>query len=644
MRGLMKKHPLTSLDLWAIPRVGAPCPAPDGARFVVPVTTYSLETNEGTTRLWLEPEHRALTTADKDSGQPAVSPDGARLAFIRKHGEQPQLHVMPLDGGEPERLTDLPLGCADPRWFPDGRRLAFLAPLLGEAPTIEGTRKLAKARADDPVKVRVTEDRVYRHWDRWLTDGRFHHLFVIDLETRTLTDLTPRMKRWFDLMDPTGQYRISPDGREIAFAACRSRPPHLRLRWGVFRLSVADRKIAPLTMPGAAHAKRPVYSPDGRFIVYGIRRDPEFYADRVRLVRYDRRRRTHEVLTEDWDRSAEEWEFGPGGLFVVAEDEGRTSLFKLSRGAPRRLVRGGTYANLRIAGGRLFATVESLRRPPEIFTLLPERRRTRFTDEALRDVELGRVEADVVAGADGDPVRMFLVHPPGGGGRRPRPLVHLVHGGPHGIFGDSWHWRWNPHCFAARGYVAALVNFHGSTSWGQRFARCIQGRWGDQPYLDILAATDRLIRRGIADPKRMAAAGGSYGGYLVSWIASQTDRFRCVINHAGVGDLQMEWASDVTEGWPRALGGEPWKNLAGMDRWNPMRHAKGFRTPMLVIHGEQDYRVPYDQALQMYNVHRAMNLPARLVCYPDENHWILKPRNSVHWYGEVLAWLRRWLR
>jgi dipeptidyl aminopeptidase/acylaminoacyl peptidase len=237
---------------------------------------------------------------------------------------------------------------------------------------------------------------------------------------------------------------------------------------------------------------------------------------------------------------------------------------------------------------------------------------------------------------------MLLVHPPGDT-RRPRPLVHLVHGGPHGIFGDSWHWRWNPHCFAAPGYVAALVNFQGSTSWGQDFARRIQGRWGDRPFRDLMAATDRLIGRGIADPKRLAAAGGSYGGYLVSWTASQTDRFSCVVNHAGVGDLQMEWASDVTEGWSRALGGEPWGNLAGMDRWNPMRHAKGFRTPMLVIHGEQDYRVPYDQGLQMYNVHKAMRRPARLVCYPDENHWILKPRNSVHWYGEILAWLKRWL-
>jgi dipeptidyl aminopeptidase/acylaminoacyl peptidase len=638
----MKKRPLSARDLWSIPRVGHACPAPDGRRFVVPVTTYEMKRNEGATRLWLEPEHRAVTAAGTDSSQPAISPDGTRLAFLRKQGDQLQLHVVTLDGGEPERITDLPLGAADPQWFPDGRRIALLVPLLAEAPTVEGTRALAKKRADDPVKARVTEDRVYRYWDRWLTDGKFPHLFVIDLRTRTLIDLTPRMRRWFDFMEPTGQYRISPDGEEIAFGACRSRPPHHSLRWGVFRVSVARRKVVEFTMPGASDALRPVYSPDGRSIVYGIRRDPEFYADRVRLVRYDRRRRTHEVLTESWDRSAAEWEFGPGGLLVLAEDEGRSGLFRLSRAGPRRLARGGTYSGLRVAGGRVFATVDSLRRPPEICRLLPERRLTNFSAPALRGTALGRVEEDVFSGAEGERVRMFRVHPPGHTGR-PRPLVHLVHGGPHGIFGDSWHWRWNPHCFAAPGYVAALVNFQGSTSWGQDFARRIQGRWGDRPFRDVMAATDRLIERGIADPKRLAAAGGSYGGYLVSWMASQTARFSCIVNHAGVGDLQMEWASDVTQGWSRALGGEPWGNLAGMDRWNPMRHAKGFRTPMLVIHGEQDYRVPYDQGLQMYNVHKAMGRPARLVCYPDENHWILKPRNSVHWYGEVLAWLRRWL-
>jgi dipeptidyl aminopeptidase/acylaminoacyl peptidase len=233
---------------------------------------------------------------------------------------------------------------------------------------------------------------------------------------------------------------------------------------------------------------------------------------------------------------------------------------------------------------------------------------------------------------------------PDAAGAKPLPLVHLIHGGPHGVFGDAWHWRWNANVFAAEGYVVALVNFHGSTGWGQDFAASILGRWGDQPYRDIMAATDTLIERGLVDPTRMAATGGSYGGYLVSWIAGHTDRFACLVNHAGVCDFQTQMASDVTQGRARSMGGELWDDIDGMDRYNPLRHVARMRSPMLVVHGEDDYRVPYNQGLAIYNVYKAMHLPARLVCYPDENHWVLKPHNSRHWYGEVLSWLARWLK
>jgi dipeptidyl aminopeptidase/acylaminoacyl peptidase len=671
----MAGRAMTVEDLWAIPRVGSPIPSPDGAQAVVPVTGWSLETNEATTRLWLvggrngrRGAARVLTAAESSAGQPAWSPDGRRLAFIRRPGAaknntprhplQPQLYVMNVYGGEPERLTDLPLGAADPRWLPDGRRVAFLAPVFGRAPSIEKTEKLAKEREAEPVKAIVTEDRVYRHWDRYLTDGKVHHIFVLDLETRELVDLIPRSQRWFGLMEPSGNYRISPDGREVAFSACRTTPPHDPMLWGVF--------VVPVGRPGAerlitgdhpAGCHRPVYSPDGRWIVYGMQREFDFYADKVRLVAYDRHARTHSVMTEEWDGSATGWTFGedPRFLYFGSEVDARTAIFRLDvasavrdpkRSPPRELARGGWYGEPHVAGGRIFCTLDSLRQPPEAITLGLDgggpKRLTSFTAPALRGVELCRVEDIRFPGAEGHKVQMFVLHPPGAR-RGPMPLVHMIHGGPHGAFGDQWHWRWNPHLFASPGYRVAMVNFHGSTSWGQEFTASILGRWGDQPYRDVMAATDLLIERGLADPRRMAAAGGSYGGYLVSWIASQTDRFACLVNHAGVCDLQSQYASDVTQGRQRSMGGEPWDRIEGMDRWNPMRYARGFKSPMLVLHGERDYRVPYTLGLEIYNVYKAMKLPARLAVYPDENHWILKPRNSRHWYGEVLGWLRRWL-
>jgi dipeptidyl aminopeptidase/acylaminoacyl peptidase len=702
---------LTPQDLWSIPRVGAPAPSPDGRWVVVPVTTASIESNRTITRLWLVPGEPPaarriargvnapagpdggapfpLTTPEASSTQPAWSPDGRHIVFLRKpgmprpeeaapgraaHPDQAQLYLLSIAGGEPERLTDLPLGAADPRWFPAGRRIAFIAPVFGDAASIEETAKRAEEREKDPVKANVSESRVYRFWDGWHTRGIVHHIFALDLRTRTLVDLTPQSRRWFDLMDPCDQYSIAPDGREVAFAACRTEPPYDRFLWGVFtvRLTAGFSPAGParcLTPNHPADAVRPVYSPDGRWIIYGMQREPDFYADRVRLVAYDRRTRRHTVLTEGWDFSAAGWAFGRDSrtLFLQAETRARTGFYsfdlpramrKPDKATPRLLVRGGTLTGPFPAGGRLFASLSSLSQPPEVVSAgelgRGLRRLTRFTDSAMSAITPGEVEEEHFTGADGRRVQMFLVHPPlpqgrGRHGSRPDrrgprpPLVHMIHGGPHGAFHDEWHWRWNAQAFAAPGYLVALVNFHGSTGWGQSFAASILGRWGDQPYRDVMAATDHLIAQGRVDPRRMAATGGSYGGYLASWIASQTDRFACIINHAGVSDFQTQMASDVTHGRPRSMGGELWDNIEGMDRWNPIRHAAGFRSPMLVIHGERDYRVPYAQGLAVYNVYKAMKLPARLVCYPDENHWVLKPRNSLHWYGEVLSWLERWV-
>ena len=654
------KRRLTAEDLWKIARVGAPSPSPDG-RVVVPVTTYDFESNKGKTRLWMVPAEggapRALTSDEFSSTDPAVSPDGRWIAFLRaRNEEKPQLHVMPLDGGEAERLTDLPLGVIDPKWFPDGKRIAFVAHLFQDAPTPEGTKELLEKRTKDPVRVQITEDRVYRFWDRWLLEGERPHLFTYDLESRKLTDLTPEGTGWFELMDPTGQYDIAPDGSEIVFTANSSRPPHQLLRWAIYTVPTSGRgPVALLTpegmTPKVADAWRPRYTPDGKSILYGAQRDPFFYADKVRLVRYDRAARTHTAIAEDWDRSPAAWEFAPDGTLVLeAEDRGRALLFTMppAGGTPKRILENGTVAGLRAgSNGRLYFTHQSISKPAEAMSCRLDGRDlltlTRFNDVMMSEIALGEVREIEFAGADGDRVQMFLVLPPGFDPKTKYPLVHVIHGGPHGIAGDNFHFRWNPHAFAAPGYVAACVNFHGSTSWGQEFAACIQGGHGDKPFTDIMRATDTLLETGFIDEKRMAATGGSYGGYLVCWIAGQTDRFACLINHAGVFDLIAEYGSDVTQGRHQAYGGEPWDKLEAIDRWNPARFARGFTTPMLVVHGERDYRVPHNQALAVYNIYKAKGLEARLVYFPDENHWVLKPRNSLVWNREVHAWLKRYL-
>jgi dipeptidyl aminopeptidase/acylaminoacyl peptidase len=659
------ERPLTAEDIWAVPRVGSPVPSPDGTVLAVTVTTYDLEKNQGKGRIWLVPARgggpatdsdpgtpRALTSSDFSSSDPTFSPDGKRLAFTRKvDGGKAQLHVMPLDGGEAQKLTDLPLGAFDPMWLPDGSGIVFGTTLIKGHLTPEATKAELERREKDPVKAHVTEDRVYRYWDTWLTTGEVPHLFLLDLASGALRDVMPESIAWFDWMEPSGQYDLSPDGKELAYAGIIVDEARSLLRSALFTVPVTGGTPVALTMDHPADDTRPRYTPDGTAIVYGMQHDPFFYADRVRLMRYDRAGGTHAPLLDAWDLSPMHWEFAAGGTLVFeAEENGRVSGFALGKGdsAPRRVVQGGSIAGLTPAtGGRLYFTLQTISQPPEVHAAPAAggaaERLTRFTDGALAKVALGEVRELQYEGAYGESVQMFVVLPPGYQTGKKYPLVQVVHGGPHGISADSFHFRWNAQAFAAPGYVAALVNFQGSTSWGQDFAQRIQGAWGDRPFGDVMKATDVLLATGMVDETKMAAAGGSYGGYMMSWIEGHSDRFTCIVNHAGVYDLMSQYASDVTQGRAQSMGGEPWEGIEVIDRWNPARYANGFATPMLVIHGEKDYRVPVSQGLECYGVLKAKGVPARLVYFPDENHWVLKPANSILWYREVQGWLKRWL-
>lgn len=685
------RRPLTAADLWAMKRVGAPKPSPAGRHVVFSVGAYDTEKNRGRTRLWLltdgEAEPRALTSDEFSSDQPAFCPNGSRLAFVRrKEGEKPQLYLLPIDGGEAQKLTDFPLGVFDPKWFPDGRRVAFGAPVLvGEAappppgappvtPTpppapartdepesVARTRRLLAAREAETIRARVSEDRIFRYWDRWLTDGQLPHLFVLDTETQRVTDITPDSTHWFDWMEPGGQYDIAPDGAEIAFAANGTEPPYALLNWDIFAVALtheADGRTSAgplrnLTPGSSADDLKPRYTPDGAALIYGRTLDPLFYADTVRLVRYDRLKGTHTVLTDHWDRSAVAWEVSRrnGRLLIQADENARGALFSMAAepgAAVAKLVAGGSVSGVAEGpDGTLWFTHQDLSHPPEVHSCAADggglRRRTGVNDALLATIAMGRVEERVFRGAGGADVQAWVIYPPGFDPQRKYPLVQVIHGGPHAISADTFHWRWNGQAFAAPGYIVMMVNFHGSTSWGQEFAASIVGAHGDRPFTDVERGTDLLIAEGNVDPTRLAATGGSYGGYLVTWIAGHTPRYRCLVNHAGVYDLLSQYASDVSQGRSKAYGGEPWDGLQNIDRYSPCRFADGFSSPMLILHGENDYRVPHTQGLEVYGVYQAKGLPARLVSYPDENHWILSPRNSLHWYGEVLGWLRRWL-
>jgi len=649
-------RPVNAEDLWTVPRVGAPVAFPDGQALVVPVTRWILEKNESRTQLYRVASGTPgaavpITTPDASAAEPRVSPDGKQLAFTRKDSNgKSQLMLMSLQGGEPRKLTDLPLGVFDPRWLPDGSGIVFAALLIKGQFAPEQTAAEIKRRGEDPVKAQVTEERFYRYWDNWLTTGEVPHLFLYDLAKETSRDLTPDSTLWFDWMDPSGQYDISPDGREIALAGISFDSQRSLIVTRVYTVPVSGGALTCRTAGHPADDLRPRYSPDGKWLAYGMTHDPEFYADRVRLMRMDRATGKHEEWLGNWDLTPMHWEFAADGSLVFeAEQHARLKLFSYSgTGEPKALTGDGSASSPAVlAGGRIAFLHQALVAPAEVRVMAQTggtaSRVTQFTDDGAAKYHTGEVREITFEGSRGENVQMFVVLPPGFEASKKYPLVHMIHGGPHGTFGDVWHARWNAQAFAAPGYIVALVNFQGSTSWGQDFAQRIQGEWAARPFEDVMKATDLLVASGLVDETRMSVTGGSYGGYMVSWIAGHTDRFKCIVNHAGVADLTAQYASDVTQGRGRAAGGEAWNGLEKQDMWSPIRFAKGMNTPMLVIHGERDYRVPVGQGLLIYGMLKAKGVPARLVYFPDENHWVLKARNSLFWYREVHEWLARWL-
>ena len=647
---------VTAEDLWALPRVGAPAAFPDGSALVVPVTRFNLEKNESRTQFYVVPTAsgpaRALTSPDVSAAEPRVSPDGKRLAFTRKDANsRAQLMLMPLDGGEARKLTDLPLGVFDPRWLPDGSAILFAASLIKGHLDPERTAAELKRRAEDPVKAHATEERFYRFWDTWLTTGEVPHLFRFDVEREALTDLTPESTLWFDWMEPSGHYDVSPDGREVAFAGISFDAERSLIAVRIYTVPTSGGAMTCLTTGHPAEDLRPRYSPDGKHLLYGMTHDPEFYSDRPRLMRVDRTTGKHEEWLGNWDLIPTHWEYAADGTVLFeAEQDARLRLFAWrGEGEPKALTTDGSVSGTApLAGGRVAFVHQTMVAPSEV-RVMPQaggtaQRVTQFTDDGVSLFHTGEVREMVFEGARGESVQMYVVLPPDHDPRKKYPLVHMIHGGPHGTFGDTWHPRWNAQAFAAPSYVVALVNFQGSTSWGQNFAERIQGEWAARPFEDIMKATDLLVAGGLVDESRMAVTGGSYGGYMVTWIAGHTDRFKCIVNHAGVADLTAQYASDVTQGRGRAAGGEAWDGLEKQDAWSPVRFAKGMNTHMLVIHGERDYRVPVGQGLLIYGVLKAKGVPARLVYFPDENHWVLKARNAVYWLREVHEWLARWLK
>jgi dipeptidyl aminopeptidase/acylaminoacyl peptidase len=660
------RRPITAQDLWDVKRLSPPVLSPDGKHAVYSVQEWSIAKNRSSASLWLTDVNtgatRRLTAQQSNDSSPAWSEDGKRVAFVARRGddEAAALYVIDIAGGEAEKILELPYAIRAPQWLPGDQAIVFatqvipsLAGALGQADWA-AMKKEAKRRKDSKMTAYVTELRQYRFFDKNLTDGLADRLLKVHVATRAVQDLLPDHDRPFDF-NGEARFSIAPDGRHVAIVLNTTLPPYSEHPNPDIYLLPTDGsgKLRNLTADNARIDTAPRFSPDGKSVLFLRQQLPTIAGELQRLWRHDLASGRNTPLTAGLDLSIDGIAFSADGrrLWLQAEQRGRVPVFEM--GADGRgfapVFTEGSNTGLDSAGNRLVFLHENNLRAAELFTLDAKgkpRQLTHFNDGLFAGLELGRVESHTFTGAGDAEVQLWLTYPPGFDPAKKYPLLHLLHGGPQTMVRDSFGYRWNPHVFASPGYIVAWVNRHGSTGFGERFARSINGAWGDKPLQDILRANEYLFEKIPAiDRGNIAAAGASYGGYLATWMMGHTDVFKTIVNHAGASDFLGQYGADFTnyifDG--EVFGGTPWLNAEAMQRNNPVTYARNFKTPMLILHGELDYRVPYGQSLSLYGILQSMGVPSRLVIFPNENHWILSPQNSIYWNYEVQSWLARYI-
>ncbi len=654
-------HPFGIDDMLAMDRISDPQVSPDGTQVLFNVRVTDLEANKGRTDLWLaavdgsEPPRR-LTTNEASDVNGRWLPDGRGIVFLSSRSGSMQVWRLSLAGGEPEQLTRFPLDVGNLAVFPDGKRLLLTLDVYPDTRTLAETAGRDAAQEEEPVKARVYESLLFRHWDTW-EDGKRSHVFVWKIGEEAPLDLMQGM----DADAPTHPFggteelAIAPDGSEVLFAA---KDEGAADAWStnvdVWRVP-ADGSAAPARLStGKGMDNVPSCSPDGKTIAWLSMERAGYEADRQRLVLLERASGKTRVLTEAWDRSPSEYSWSADGrtILATADNVGNHSLFAVdvATGKVTTLVEKGTVGSPAQAGTRLLFALDHLKAPVELFTAALDgtdrRQLTHLNDQKIASARTGDYEQFSFAGAKGETVHGYLVKPADFDPARQYPVAFLVHGGPQGSFGDHFHYRWNPQAFAGAGYAALMIDFHGSTGYGQAFTDSINRDWGGAPYEDLMKGLDFALQRyPFLDGSRVAALGASYGGYMINWIAGHTDRFRCLVNHDGNLDERMAYF-DTEELWFPEWdhGGVPWEAAESYAEHNPIEFVENWKTPMLVIHGALDYRVVDTQGMSTFTLLQRRGIPSKFIHFPDENHWVLKPLNSRFWYRNVIEWLDRWTK
>ncbi|HVW11758.1 MAG TPA: S9 family peptidase [Bryobacteraceae bacterium] len=652
-----QKQPFTTDALLKIQRIGDPQVSPDGRTVAFGVSTPDLTANKNVKSIWVVPTmggapHKLTDAAER----PRWAPDGRRIYYTGTQSGASQIWSINPDGSGATQVTHLSTEASNQIVSPDGKYLVVTSDVYPDCGADDAcNQKHLEADKNRPTDARLIKSLLYRHWKDW-TGDRVTHLISIALEDGKAVDLSPgeRVTPPFSLGGPD-DYAISPDSAEVAFSQNADPVPATGTNNDIYIEPItggAPVKVS--TSPGADDS--PAYSPDGKSLAWRTQARAGYESDRWRIAVMDRESKQINVITEQIDRQVNGFIWSPDSksIFFTAVDRGLQPIEMIpATGGGGRLVVSGhaTFDNPQLTSDNrtIVFTRESGSSPSEIWRgtsgggqAVPL---THLNDGLLGQYQFTDLEEMTTPSADGTPIQSFIVKPPGFNPMRRYPVIMLIHGGPQGEWGESWTYRWNAQVFAAAGYVIVMPNPRGSVGYGQAFTDQINQDWGGKPYTDIMAVTDAVTKLPYVDPDRIAAAGGSYGGYMINWILGHTNRFKALVSHDGVYDLRAEAESTEELWFPMwEFGGMPMDKPEIYDKWSPSEFVKDFHTPTLVIHGELDYRIPYTQALQLFTELQLQKVPSELLLFPDEGHWVLKPRNSSYWYKTFLDWIGNWTK
>jgi dipeptidyl aminopeptidase/acylaminoacyl peptidase len=686
-----KKRPITVEDLFRFKRVGDPQISPDGKQVAYVLTSVDLAGNKSTSRIWLAPtaggEPRPLTSTTRRDRHPRWSPDGKQILFESKRSGENQLWVIAIDGGEARQLTTIATEASTGIWSPDGSQIAFVSavwPEFSDKPYAESNalnKKRQEEKEKNPVKARVFTRLFFRHFDSYVEDKR-QHLFVLPWnggkggEPRDVTpgdrDAYPTSTT-FSVGD---DFTFSPDGKYLVYTAPPEKDEAWSTNYDIWRVPVAGGgKTENLTKDNPAADGAPQFSPDGKQLAYRAQRRPGFEADKWELMVVDVDAssaikdtavsctgKVCDYSVEEFAWGKQNWgvEKGKTLLYFLAEFRGTRQILSVppkadSFNPPGGLMPNGASSSLSISrDGQLCAhTWSTLCSPNEVMIdpltpLVVPDDVSRANQRLLEELDLPP-PASTLPGVDGapmQPVQMWILKPPGFDPAKKWPLVYLVHGGPQSAWLDAWHYRWNPQVWAAQGYVVALPNPRGSTGFGQKYVDEISGDWGGKCYEDLMKGVDYLEKLPYIDKDRIAAAGASFGGYMMNWFQGNTTRFKTLITHCGVYNNESMYATTEElwfDEWDHGDGKPLWENRAKYQKHSPHLLAKNFKTPMLVIHNDLDFRVPVSQGIELFTTLQRLGIPSRMVNFPDEGHWVVKPANSAYWHKEVFDWLKKYV-